>query len=381
MLPPEIIRKIVIHTIKGPRAYRQIIHLSHVSKLWRDAVLGISALFTEARWGRWPLTLVETWCSRAGSRLLKIRVDDALLDSMCGTYGGPYQELLRKCAVQVGNLEFSHNAKYRDASDLFNLRMPSLQRLTTTQPRCIRSENMPMLRVLILKVASPEIPAPLTNVTHLHYSNHIYALQRDMVHMFSKLPQLQHLSLELIVGYDIQASTGPRDVLQSLISLEIKWRRLDDSPSLPSLSPLDLSSLPNLQTIVLHEGYGDIELESPSLFQSLALQVPHLKAFYFVAHSQRGEWLRLLPVLTPTESTTAIFPGLQDVVFSYAGGGRLKCTNKRYKLLRDFVLARKGVLTRLSIPPVKNMDVLQPIKDHIAHFEDSEWVPSPIFFN
>ena len=94
-----------------------------------------------------------------------------------------------------------------------------------------------------------------------------------------------------------------------------------------------------------------------------------MKTFYFVAHWEHEQWLRLLSVLTPTESTGAIFPDLQHAVFLYTGYCQLECTDERYKLLRDFVLARKGVLTRLSIPPMENMDVLHPLKDHIAHFE------------
>src|ERR1700733_1012867 len=122
---------------------------------------------------------------------------------------------------------------------------------------------MPMLRVLRLMMATPEIPAPLTNVTHLHYKNYAH---RDMVQIFSKLPQLQHLSLELLAKHDIQASTGPHDLLQSLISLEVRWF-LGDPSSFPSQWPLDLSSLPNLQTTILH-GH-DHGRECTSLFQSL----------------------------------------------------------------------------------------------------------------
>ena len=273
MLPPEIIRKIVVHTIQGPRTYRQIMRLSQVSKLWRDVVLDISALFTEAHWRKWPLALVELWCSRAGPRSLKLYADDRLLRRMSGAHGRPCRELLRKRAVQVGNLELScHGVWNTDASDLLDLRMPSLQYLTLiifdpeTSPGSvsIRFENMPMLRVLRLEMATPEIPAPLTNVTHLDYVNYSHALQRDMVQIFSGLPQLQHLSLYLLVGPDIQTSTGPHNVLQSLISLELRWSLPPKYTSLPPLLPLDLSSLPNLQTIVLHDDRG-----YTSLFQSL----------------------------------------------------------------------------------------------------------------
>jgi hypothetical protein len=96
-----------------------------------------------------------------------------------------------------------------------------------------------------------------------------------------------------------------------------------------------------------------------------------LKTLHFIFIAGRGHdgWLRLLPVLTPTKSTTTIFPNLQDAVFSCIGGPPLEYTDEHYKLLRDFVLARNGVLSRLSIPPMENMDILDPLKDHIAHFE------------
>ena len=171
----------------------------------------------------------------------------------------------------VGSLEFDCNGVWNpDASGLFDLRMPSLQRLhfmIPPGPVCIRSENMPMLRVLKLTRATPEIPTPLTNITHLRYTNYMHILQRDMVQIFSKLPQLQHLTLGLLDAPHIQASTGPRSVVQSLISLEVRWIHVDYSSSLPSQWPLDLSSLPNLQTIVLHR--DDPGRECTPLLQSL----------------------------------------------------------------------------------------------------------------
>jgi len=51
-LPSETIRHIVLHTVEGLHDRRQILRLSHVSKLWRETVLGISALFTGANWNR-----------------------------------------------------------------------------------------------------------------------------------------------------------------------------------------------------------------------------------------------------------------------------------------------------------------------------------------
>lgn len=48
-LPPELIQEIVAWTTADRlQDYRQILHLSHVSKLWRNVVIGFSSLFTHA---------------------------------------------------------------------------------------------------------------------------------------------------------------------------------------------------------------------------------------------------------------------------------------------------------------------------------------------
>ena len=69
------------------------------------------------------------------------------------------------------------------------------------------------------------------------------------------------------------------------------------------------------------------------------------------------------------ESTTAILPGLREILFSRSGREVPECTNEHYTRLRDFVSARNGTLTRLGIPRMRNMDLLQPLKDHVPQFE------------
>jgi len=98
-----LLPEINLHTVESAR--RQIIYLSHVSKLWRDVVPGISALFTQANWGGWPFWLVDMWRSRAGLHLLNIVAGMLLLGRMSGAPGRPYRELLEWRAVQVGNLD------------------------------------------------------------------------------------------------------------------------------------------------------------------------------------------------------------------------------------------------------------------------------------
>jgi hypothetical protein len=80
-------------------------------------------------------------------------------------------------------------------------------------------------------------------------------------------------------------------------------------------------------------------------------------------------WLTILPILTPSESATANFPSLQEVEFLVRLNVTAECSDEELELLHDFVLARKGTLTRLAIPPINDMDILNPLRAHIAHLE------------
>jgi len=132
VLPPETIREIVLHTVEGPHDHRQILRLSHVSTLWRDVVLGISTLFTQANWNEWPTSLVDIWCSRAGSRLLKVFLGSSL-------FGEPRKDsihaLLEDLSARVGELEVTGGSLeddrvYDEHNLVFELYMPSLEYVT-----------------------------------------------------------------------------------------------------------------------------------------------------------------------------------------------------------------------------------------------------------
>jgi len=98
--------------------------------------------------------------------------------------------------------------------------------------------------------------------------------------------------------------------------------------------------------------------------------MPELRSLYFINSFYYTPWPTILPILTPSESTAVIFPDLQEVVFlTYHSDPYLECLDGHYELLHDFLLARGETLTRLSIPPVKNGDVLNPLRDHTPPLE------------
>jgi hypothetical protein len=125
MLPPEMIRKIVVHAVEGPRDYRQITRLLRVSKLWREVVFDIPSLFSQANWAEWPISLVEMWCSRAKPHSLTICMRETLLRRLGEASGDPRRELLRKVVAQIGHLDIYHPNPA--ASSLLDMHMPSLK--------------------------------------------------------------------------------------------------------------------------------------------------------------------------------------------------------------------------------------------------------------
>ena len=265
-LPFDVIREIALYTVEGRHDHRQILNLSHVSKQWREAVLSISWLFTEANWDGWSPLLIDTWCSRAGPHLLKVYLPR--LHSLGGASGSSRFELLQKLSAQVGKLEVvvsscGGETVNRATKGLFELQMPSLQYLKVTSATSevpeFHLQNVPMLRVLELANLDPRIPSPLTNVTHLRCRALLRVLKHRDTDIFSGLPNLQHLALEPeIYGYagSLIDGMGHPIILSSLISLEVQWKHPQQLPNV--LSFFGSFLLPSLRSLVLHDVQREI---------------------------------------------------------------------------------------------------------------------------
>ena len=271
VLPPETIREIVLHTVEGPHDHRQILRLSHVSTLWRDAVLGISTLFTQANWIEWPTSLVDTWCSRAGSRLLKVFLGRSMLEDHPRRHS--LHALLAILCARVGELEIiGGSVESDDDAGVLEFHMPSLEYLIVRSHPCyspefwIGPENIPALRVLELTALGASItpPAtfsttirttsPLPNITDLRYPIYsLNALEYHGTNILFNVPNLRQLALEVKHLYGVP-NVEHRIVLPSLTSLEVRLmttQRIDDV-----LHLFAAFSVPNLRSLALDFGFG-----------------------------------------------------------------------------------------------------------------------------
>jgi hypothetical protein len=147
------------------------------------------------------------------------------------------------------------------AHGVLDSQMPSLKRLAVYSAAGalpefhLQSEKVPTLLASELGHLRPRILTPLTSVTDLLYStSSVHALRHHLPDILSKLPNLQHLALEMSNLADVQGSME-HTILPSLISLEVRW-----------VTPLHIDdvvvffgafSLPNLRSLVLHNEYQD----------------------------------------------------------------------------------------------------------------------------
>ena len=276
VLPPETIREIVLRTVEGPHDHRQILRLSHVSTLWRDAVLGISTLFTEANWNEWPASLVDIWCSRAGSRLLKVFLGSSLFGER-RKYS--IHALLKNLSARVGELEvtggsLADDGGYDEHDRVFELRMPSLEYVTIRPPGSyyssdfrIRPKNIPALRVLELTALGASTTSPLTSVTDLRcHIDSFDALEPNETNILFNVPNLVQLALvvDLLHGVPNAEHVEHPIVLPSLTSLEV---RLRTAQLRGALHVLAVFSVPVLRSLVLDFGVG--RCDYVTLLQSL----------------------------------------------------------------------------------------------------------------
>jgi len=251
--------------------------------------------------------------------------------------------------------------------------MPSLEYLTIrsypyhSSDFWIRRENIPALRILEFADSTTlSTTSPLTNITDLLYHiGSLDALIYNETNILFNLPNLVQLALRLRIIPNVEH----RIVLPSLTSLEV---RLTAQQSIDRVLYLFAAfPAPNLRSLVLDVGGG--QYDYAALLQSLGQRMPELRSLYFINSFYHSPWPTILPILTPYESRAVIFPDLQEVVFLTDGSDPdVECFDGHYELLRDFLLARGETLAQLSIPRVKNGDVLNPLRDYTPPLETSK---------
>jgi hypothetical protein len=272
-LPPELIHMIVLYAsdVSDPL---QVLHMSHVSKTWRETVISDPTLFTCADWDHWNHSLVTLWCTRAGSQPLTIRLGH---NAICETAKYGKRKLrgrLISCLPQLGRLHI-HDA---------NISSLVYAMVQGTIDFCL-IKPAPLLTHLSIHADAPfDYP----------YTSHSFNINQDTI------PALCALNLGDNLG---PVHLGPRSKLKafafSMLSVDMwsKWRVM-------------LRGFPNLEDLRIGAPSG-LDMMSPSGHDSPATVLPslkHLELSDLEISSETG-LIRLLEHL--------VTPGLRAVTVSY----------------------------------------------------------------
>jgi hypothetical protein len=275
MLPHELVRDIVSHTIQYPYQRRQILRLSHVSQRLRETVVDMSWLFTDTDWNHWQYPLVELWCRRAGSQLLTISLDDFGL-RRCGR-APEFRALLDSCSPRWGELGIRLNGFTVDNQDatgivqsLLKGSAPSLQALVLTSKRFDPTVNFELdcgssLR-MVLGGIWPLFSASSVSVTSLTFHTGSSRQLSRLGDVLNSCPLLRRLTLDIEYysilsadGMDIDHST--KTSLPSLVYLGLRGVAAGHIEAIRQLfGCLDMPSLKYMAVSPCHHIEGDIDL-------------------------------------------------------------------------------------------------------------------------
>jgi hypothetical protein len=275
MLPIELLQEIISLVVPYPYHHRITLKLSQVSKRFRDAVLGISRLFTEPDWTHWPVPLLELWCQCARTSPLKIFVYDSVLHSVGEARK---RALLESCSSQWGYLRIiMHSPREKNEiiatgiSNLLRCSAPSLHKLVLLDNRPYDStstqfalDRAPTFHTLWLYGMWPILPASHTSVTDLTC---VCKTSRDwfcsqVVVRSCRL--LRRLTLGFEFDYvDVTTDPNIRTTLTSLVDLRLKQvgeksvaaiNQFLAHFDMPNLNSLNIDNLSNLSV----EMHGDL---------------------------------------------------------------------------------------------------------------------------
>jgi hypothetical protein len=267
MLPIELLQEIISLVVPYPYPYRTTLKFSQVSKRFRDAVLGISRLFTKLNWTHWPVQLLELWCQRARTNPLKVYVDDFVLHS---AGEARKRALLESCSSQWGCLHIvvkspreKNEMIATGISNLLRCSAPSLRTLVLYDDRPYDSTGAqfaldcaPSFHTLDLYSIWPLLPASHTSVTNLSCQ---CLTSRDWLHCQDVVRSCRLLK-RLTLGFgpgcvDMTTDPNMRATLTSVVHLGLRQVRGGnvaainqflahfDMPNLNSLSIVDLTDL------------------------------------------------------------------------------------------------------------------------------------------
>jgi hypothetical protein len=269
MLPHELIRGIISHTIRLQGNRVAILRLSQVSQRLRETVLDMSWLFTEADWNYWQYPLVELWCQRAGTQLLKISLRDAGLIRCIRT--PDFRVSLVSCSPRWGAFDI-HLADLTMEDQRVADIVQSLLRGSAPSLRALVLDSKPRDRTVNFELDCPStlhvvlsgiwvlFPTPPVSPTNLTFCLEYREDWPHWVEALNSCPLLQRLTLDArhYSGGNLDIDHSAKTSLPSLVYLGLITVGEDDIETIGRF--FSCFDIPNLEHVALSRAGCSAEL-------------------------------------------------------------------------------------------------------------------------
>ncbi|KAF8306957.1 hypothetical protein DL93DRAFT_2088328 [Clavulina sp. PMI_390] len=223
----ELMQQIIDSAVKSPHDRANIIKLSHVSQYFRSAVLGMSHLFVSANYA-WPTAIIDTWCSRAGSRPLTIAVPVSVSETSVDVTAEASIRLSRASVIHLHVLT-SRNDRDIPLKSLVTQLLPMVHTLSLTSEDMnphsphfndLSSSSFPSLRSLYIPNASCSvINGPFTQLRDIGVMVCDTETLERFIKVVSGVTSLEHLTLYGSFRSHRPCASYPQSEIKTLNSL------------------------------------------------------------------------------------------------------------------------------------------------------------------
>ena len=279
MLPPELIRGIISFAVGYPSEHHTTLQLSQVSHSFRQTVLDMSWLFTEAYWQHWSTPLLDLWCQRARAQPITFFLTSWSIHRLTDGKAPELKALLESHSWHWGTLMFEIYSERPDVTErcirfmerLLQCACPLLHTIEGSVYDSIYSMTLPLqpdcfpsLQTLHLDNIWSVFSTSSTSVTELEHSYSCPGHWSPLLDALKGCPLIQKLTIRLHGCYGMHPITSfdasDKVVLPSLTLLEFMGLTVDRVPTVSDL--LSYCDIPKLESL-------NIWYSGPWLFKSL----------------------------------------------------------------------------------------------------------------
>jgi len=279
VLPPELMRGVISFAV-GPHEHDTIFRLSRVSQSFRQTVLDMSWLFTDASWNCWPTPLLDLWCRRARAQPLTVFLAAMTIDRLTVGEAPELKALLELCSRRWGTLTFVTISDERCIGFLERLLQCACPLLHTIRimgeagfgtTLHLHPDYLPSLQTLLLGRIWPIFSTSPTSVTELTFDTICSEDWSPLLNTVKSCHLIQKLTIhswrysgDNLISFP--AITG-KVALSSLTHLEIDGMEVNLAPAISQF--LSHCDIPKLKSLNVRDQY----FEMPGAFESLCQSV------------------------------------------------------------------------------------------------------------